>query len=62
MAVVEDKYVALLSGLQICANEANPLQFQLLVDYLTGYLGDKQVLFFSFVLSQAMRRICCIYS
>ncbi|MCO5580868.1 hypothetical protein L7F22_034740 [Adiantum nelumboides] len=39
---VEDKYVALVSGLRICANEANPLQFQLLVDYLTGHLGDEK--------------------
>lgn len=36
----EDKYVALVSGLRICASKANPLQFQLLVDYLTGHLGD----------------------
>lgn len=42
LSPVEDKYVALLSGLRICANEANPLQFQLLVDYLTGHLGDKK--------------------
>lgn len=42
LSPVEDKYVALLSGLRICANDANPLQFQLLVDYLTGHLGDKK--------------------
>jgi hypothetical protein len=47
LAAVEDKYVALVSGLRICANDANPLQFQLLVDYLTGYLGDKQVIYIS---------------
>lgn len=39
---VEEKYVAILSGLRIGANETNPLQFQLLVDYLTGHLGDKK--------------------
>lgn len=39
-AAVEDKYVAFVSGLRICSNKANPLQFQLLVDYLTGHLGD----------------------
>ncbi|KAH7299968.1 hypothetical protein KP509_24G038500 [Ceratopteris richardii] len=38
----EDKYVALVSGLRTCASEANPLQFQLLVDYLTGHLGDEK--------------------
>lgn len=42
----EDKYVVLLSGLCIGSNLANPLQFQLLVDHITGHLGDEEVQFF----------------
>lgn len=38
----EEKYVAILSGLRIGASVSNPLQFQLLVDYLTGHLGDQK--------------------
>ncbi|CAH2058411.1 unnamed protein product, partial [Thlaspi arvense] len=38
----EDKYVVLLSGLCIGSNLSNPLQFQLLVDQITGHLGDEE--------------------
>ncbi|CAN8318364.1 unnamed protein product [Cochlearia groenlandica] len=38
----EDKYVLLLSGLGIGSNSSNPLQFQLLVDHITGHLGDEK--------------------
>ncbi|EFJ09735.1 hypothetical protein SELMODRAFT_129338, partial [Selaginella moellendorffii] len=37
-----DKYVALVSGLRIGSDHCNPLQIQLLVDHLTGHLGDEQ--------------------
>ncbi|GLT88299.1 hypothetical protein SLE2022_063320 [Rubroshorea leprosula] len=36
----EDKYVVFLSGLSIGNAASNPLQFQLLVDHITGHLGD----------------------
>lgn len=42
----EDKYVVLLSGLCIGSSLANPLQFQLLVDHITGHLGDEKVQIF----------------
>ncbi|XP_039160271.1 DNA polymerase delta small subunit isoform X3 [Eucalyptus grandis] len=38
----EDKYVVLVSGLNIGSSTCNPLQFQLLVDHITGHLGDEQ--------------------
>lgn len=38
----EDKYVILVSGLNIGSSTCNPLQFQLLVDHITGHLGDEQ--------------------
>ncbi|XP_056171047.1 DNA polymerase delta small subunit isoform X3 [Syzygium oleosum] len=38
----EDKYVVLVSGLSIGSSTCNPLQFQLLVDHITGHLGDEQ--------------------
>ncbi|XP_024003748.1 DNA polymerase delta small subunit isoform X1 [Eutrema salsugineum] len=38
----EDKYVLLLSGLCIGSTSSNPLQFQLLVDHITGHLGDDE--------------------
>ncbi|XP_072962400.1 DNA polymerase delta small subunit [Typha angustifolia] len=36
----EDKYVAFVSGLDVGSSTFNPLQFQLLVDHITGHLGD----------------------
>ncbi|KAL9240167.1 hypothetical protein vseg_014416 [Gypsophila vaccaria] len=36
----DDKYVVLISGLSIGNSSSNPLQFQLLVDHITGHLGD----------------------
>lgn len=42
----EDKYVVLLSGLCIGSNLSNPLQFQLLVDHITGHSGDEKVQIF----------------
>ncbi|KAE8668455.1 DNA polymerase delta small subunit [Hibiscus syriacus] len=38
----EDKYVVLVSGLSIGSSSSNPLQFQLLVDHITGHLGDEE--------------------
>ncbi|XP_060669049.1 DNA polymerase delta small subunit isoform X3 [Ziziphus jujuba] len=38
----EDKYVVLLSGLNIGSSSSNPLLFQLLVDHITGHLGDEK--------------------
>ncbi|GKV25825.1 hypothetical protein SLEP1_g35208 [Rubroshorea leprosula] len=38
----EDKYVVFLSGLSIGNAASNPLQFQLLVDHITGHLGDDE--------------------
>eukprot|EP01018_Ginkgo_biloba_P029266 Gb_31965 [translate_table: standard] len=38
----DDKYVVFVSGLRIGGSKSNPLQFQLLVDHLTGHLGDEQ--------------------
>ncbi|XP_044462841.1 DNA polymerase delta small subunit [Mangifera indica] len=38
----EDKYVVLVSGLSIGSETSNPLQFQLLVDHITGHLGDEK--------------------
>ncbi|KAJ1693665.1 hypothetical protein LUZ63_010363 [Rhynchospora breviuscula] len=37
----EDKFVAFVSGLSVGTNAFNPLQFQLLVDHVTGHLGDE---------------------
>nr|CAD1844670.1 unnamed protein product [Ananas comosus var. bracteatus] len=37
----EDKYVVFVSGLSVGSSEFNPLQFQLLVDHITGHLGDE---------------------
>lgn len=39
----EDKYVVFVSGLCIGSSSFNPLQFQLLVDHITGHLGDENV-------------------
>ncbi|KAK7259527.1 hypothetical protein RIF29_25136 [Crotalaria pallida] len=36
----EDKYVVLVSGLSIGSSNSNPLQLQLLIDHITGHLGD----------------------
>ncbi|XP_074307014.1 DNA polymerase delta small subunit [Silene latifolia] len=37
----DDKFVVLVSGLSVGNNSSNPLQFQLLVDHITGHLGDE---------------------
>lgn len=37
-----DKYVVFVSGLSVGSSISNPLQFQLLVDYITGHLGDEK--------------------
>ncbi|KAG0495233.1 hypothetical protein HPP92_006227 [Vanilla planifolia] len=37
----EDKYVVFVSGLNVGGNKFNPLQFQLLIDHLTGLLGGE---------------------
>nr|AIZ68192.1 DNA polymerase delta small subunit isoform X2 [Albuca bracteata] len=37
----EDMYVVFISGLNIGSSKFNPLQFQLLVDHITGHLGDE---------------------
>ncbi|CAB4286855.1 unnamed protein product [Prunus armeniaca] len=38
----EDKYVVFVSGLRVGSSFSNPLQFQLLVDHITGHLGDEK--------------------
>ncbi|WVZ07527.1 hypothetical protein V8G54_020873 [Vigna mungo] len=38
----EDKYVVLVSGLSVGSSTSNPLQFQLLIDHITGHLGDEK--------------------
>ncbi|GLT77943.1 hypothetical protein SLA2020_494960 [Shorea laevis] len=38
----EDKYVVFVSGLSVGSSTFNPLQFQLLVDHITGHLGDEK--------------------
>ncbi|CAI9287846.1 unnamed protein product [Lactuca saligna] len=38
----EDKYVVLVSGLNVGSSSSNPLQLQLLVDHITSHLGDKK--------------------
>ncbi|KAG5615623.1 hypothetical protein H5410_015447 [Solanum commersonii] len=38
----EDKYVVFISGLSVGRSSSNPLQFQLLVDHITGHLGDEK--------------------
>ncbi|PQM41643.1 hypothetical protein Pyn_38744 [Prunus yedoensis var. nudiflora] len=38
----EDKYVVFVSGLRVGSSSSNPLQFQLLVDHITGHLGDEK--------------------
>jgi hypothetical protein len=39
----EDKYVVFISGVNAGSSLSNPLQFQLLVDHITGHLGDEKV-------------------
>jgi len=39
----EDKYVVIVSGLRVGSSTSNPLQFQLLIDHITGHLGDEKV-------------------
>uniref|UniRef100_A0A3N7G2A3 DNA polymerase alpha/delta/epsilon subunit B domain-containing protein n=1 Tax=Populus trichocarpa TaxID=3694 RepID=A0A3N7G2A3_POPTR len=38
----EDKYVVFISGVNAGSSLSNPLQFQLLVDHITGHLGDEK--------------------
>ncbi|KAL7138607.1 hypothetical protein ABFS83_10G175000 [Erythranthe nasuta] len=38
----DDKYVVFVSGLSVGSSFANPLQFQLFVDHITGHLGDEK--------------------
>ncbi|XP_057507578.1 DNA polymerase delta small subunit isoform X2 [Actinidia eriantha] len=38
----DDKYVVFVSGLNVGSSVSNPLQFQLLVDHITGHLGDEK--------------------
>lgn len=40
-SINEDKYVVFVSGLSVGSNTFNPLQFQLLIDHITGHLGDE---------------------
>ncbi|KAK3148497.1 hypothetical protein QOZ80_3BG0295770 [Eleusine coracana subsp. coracana] len=40
-AADEDKYVVFVSGLSVGSATFNPLQFQLLIDHITGHLGDE---------------------
>ncbi|KAI3674314.1 hypothetical protein L2E82_52411 [Cichorium intybus] len=39
----EDKYVVLVSGLNVASSSSNPLQLQLLVDHITSHLGDEGI-------------------
>ncbi|ONL93235.1 DNA polymerase delta small subunit [Zea mays] len=39
----EDKYVVFISGLSVGSDTFNPLQFQLLIDHVTGHLGDENL-------------------
>lgn len=43
MQAGEDKYVIFISGLGVGSSSSNPLKFQLLVDHITGHLGDEKV-------------------
>ncbi|CAO2822137.1 unnamed protein product [Amaranthus hypochondriacus] len=38
----DDKYVVFISGLSVGNSTSNPLQLQLLVDHITGHLGDEK--------------------
>ncbi|XP_051183494.1 DNA polymerase delta small subunit [Lolium perenne] len=40
-SINEDKYVVFVSGLSVGSSTFNPLQFQLLIDHITGHLGDE---------------------
>ena len=56
MLAGEDKYVVFVSGLSVGSGTCNPLQFQLLVDHITGHLGDEKVLTVScFLCFQAVK-------
>ncbi|XP_031381829.1 DNA polymerase delta small subunit isoform X1 [Punica granatum] len=37
-----DKYVVLVSGVNVGSGASNPLEFQLFIDHITGHLGDKK--------------------
>lgn len=39
----KDKFVLFVSGLKIGGHGTNPLDLQLLVDHVTGHLGEEQV-------------------
>ena len=39
----KDKFVVFASGLKIGGHGTNPLDLQLLLDHLTGHLGEEQV-------------------
>ncbi|XP_066359753.1 DNA polymerase delta small subunit-like isoform X2 [Miscanthus floridulus] len=41
LSSAEDKYVVFVSGLSVGSDTFNPLQFQLLIDHVTGHLGDE---------------------
>ena len=56
MLAGEDKYIVFVSGLSVGSSACNPLQFQLLVDHITGQLGDEKVLTVScFLCFQAVK-------
>ncbi|KAL1351383.1 hypothetical protein HN51_015296 [Arachis hypogaea] len=38
----EDKYIVLVSGLNVGSSDSNPLQLQLFIDHITGHLGDEK--------------------
>lgn len=40
----QDKFVVFVSGLKIGGHGTNPLDLQLLLDHLTGHIGEEQVL------------------
>ena len=37
------QYVALMSGFQLGRADSNPLLFQMMIDYVTGFLGGEEV-------------------
>jgi DNA polymerase delta subunit 2 len=39
----EEKFVVFASGLKIGGESTNPLELQLLLDHLTGHLGEEEV-------------------
>lgn len=62
----EDKYVVLLSGLHIGSGSSNPLQFQLLIDHITGHLGDEEVqnlflFLFDMLMYKIVSHLICVH-